>query len=382
MNSKKKPAFGKTLTIGVLTRFVVTCVLFTLASIVMLFFGMFVCYLIPWNGGLIYELLIMVRDNVVFFMGLFLVAGYIIIFLIYWGKTLGYLGDVVRATEQIYKGGDGPVILPAALHDIEAQMNQIKSDMLASRRAAEDADRRKNDLVVYLAHDLKTPLTSVIGYLTLLQDEQELTTEQRAKYTGIALDKAERLEDLINEFFDITRFSLTSVTLDRRSVNLSLMLEQIADEFAPMLRERGLSCAVNAPSELMISCDPDKLQRVFDNLLRNAMNYSYSNTEISITLSVEGERAEIVFVNRGDTIPAPQLERLFEQFYRLDSARMSRTGGSGLGLAIAKEIVESHGGNIRCESNGRLTSFVISLPLYKEVRHVFKRNRAGLSEPK
>lgn len=363
MNSKKKPAFGKTLTIGVLTRFVVTCVLFTLASIVMLFFGMFVCYLIPWNGGLIYELLIMVRDNVVFFMGLFLVAGYIIIFLIYWGKTLGYLGDVVRATEQIYKGGDGPVILPAALHDIEAQMNQIKSDMLASRRAAEDADRRKNDLVVYLAHDLKTPLTSVIGYLTLLQDEQELTTEQRAKYTGIALDKAERLEDLINEFFDITRFSLTSVTLDRRSVNLSRMLEQIADEFAPMLRERGLSCAVNAPSELMISCDPDKLQRVFDNLLRNAMNYSYSNTEISITLSVEGERAEIVFVNRGDTIPAPQLERLFEQFYRLDSARMSRTGGSGLGLAIAKEIVELHGGSISAQSADERIIFNVLLPL-------------------
>lgn len=363
MNSKKKPAFGKTLTIGVLTRFVVTCVLFTLASIVMLFFGMFVCYLIPWNGGLIYELLIMVRDNVVFFMGLFLVAGYIIIFLIYWGKTLGYLGDVVRATEQIYKGGDGPVILPAALHDIEAQMNQIKSDMLASRRAAEDADRRKNDLVVYLAHDLKTPLTSVIGYLTLLQDEQELTTEQRAKYTGIALDKAERLEDLINEFFDITRFSLTSVTLDRRSVNLSRMLEQIADEFAPMLCERGLSCAVNAPSELMISCDPDKLQRVFDNLLRNAMNYSYSNTEISITLSVEGERAEIVFVNRGDTIPAPQLERLFEQFYRLDSARMSRTGGSGLGLAIAKEIVELHGGSISAQSADERIIFTVLLPL-------------------
>ena len=363
MNSKKKPAFGRTLTIGVLTRFVVTCVLFTLASIVMLFFGMFVCYLIPWNGGLIYELLIMVRDNVVFFMGLFLVAGYIIIFLIYWGKTLGYLGDVVRATEQIYKGGDGPVILPAALHDIEAQMNQIKSDMLASRRAAEDADRRKNDLVVYLAHDLKTPLTSVIGYLTLLQDEQELTTEQRAKYTGIALDKAERLEDLINEFFDITRFSLTSVTLDRRSVNLSRMLEQIADEFAPMLRERGLTCAVSAPPGVMLNCDPDKLQRVFDNLLRNAMNYSYSNTEISITLSVEGERAEIVFVNRGDTIPAPQLERLFEQFYRLDSARMSRTGGSGLGLAIAKEIVELHGGSISAQSADERIIFTVLLPL-------------------
>ena len=157
--------------------------------------------------------------------------------------------------------------------------------------------------------------------------------------------------------------TLTSVTLDRRSVNLSRMLEQIADEFAPMLRERGLSCAVNAPSELMISCDPDKLQRVFDNLLRNAMNYSYSNTEISITLSVEGERAEIVFVNRGDTIPAPQLERLFEQFYRLDSARMSRTGGSGLGLAIAKEIVELHGGSISAQSADERIIFTVLLPL-------------------
>ena len=363
MNSRKKPAFRRSLTLGVLTRFIMTCVLFTLGSFVALYLGMFVCYLLPWNGGILYGILITIRDNVVFFMGLFLACGYVVIFLIYWGKTLGYLGDVVRATEQIYKGGDGPVILPAALHDIENQMNQIKSDMLASRRAAEDAEKRKNDLVVYLAHDLKTPLTSVIGYLTLLQDEPELTAAQRARYTGIALDKAERLEDLINEFFDITRFSLTSVTLERRSVNLSLMLEQIADEFAPMLRERGLTCAVSAPPGVMLNCDPDKLQRVFDNLLRNAMNYSYPDSEISVSLRVENDRAEIAFANHGDTIPAEQLERLFEQFYRLDSARTSRTGGSGLGLAIAKEIVELHGGHISAQSADERIVFNVSLPL-------------------
>ena len=316
-----------------------TCVLFTLGSFVALYLGMFVCYLLPWNGGILYGILITIRDNVVFFMGLFLVCGYVVIFLIYWGKTLGYL------------------------HDIENQMNQIKNDMLASRRAAEDAEKRKNDLVVYLAHDLKTPLTSVIGYLTLLQDEPELTAAQRARYTGIALDKAERLEDLINEFFDITLFSLTSVTLERRSVNLSLMLEQIADEFAPMLRERGLTCAVSAPPGVMLNCDPDKLQRVFDNLLRNAMNYSYPDSEISVSLRVENGRAEIAFANHGDTIPAEQLERLFEQFYRLDSARTSRTGGSGLGLAIAKEIVELHGGHISAQSADERIVFNVSLPL-------------------
>ena len=196
-----------------------------------------------------------------------------------------------------------------------------------------------------------------------MQDERDLPATERAKYTGIALDKAERLEDLINEFFDITRFSLTSVTLDRRSVNLSRMLEQIADEFIPMLHERGLTCAVNAPAGVMISCDPDKLQRVFDNLLRNAINYSYENTEITISLSVEGERARITFMNHGDTIPAAQLDRLFEQFYRLDSARQSRTGGSGLGLAIAKEIVELHGGSISAQSVDNRIVFSVTLPL-------------------
>lgn len=341
-----------------------TCVLFTLGSFVALYLGMFVCYLLPWNGGILYGILITIRDNVVFFMGLFLVCGYVVIFLIYWGKTLGYLGDVVRATEQIYKGGDGPVILPAALHDIENQMNQIKSDMLASRRAAEDAEKRKNDLVVYLAHDLKTPLTSVIGYLTLLQDEPELTAAQRARYTGIALDKAERLEDLINEFFDITRFSLTSLTLELKTVSLSRMLEQTADEFAPLLAEKGLACRVIAPPDVSITCDPDKLERVFDNLLRNAINYSYEGTDITVTLAVDGDTAHLSFTNEGDDIPRHKLERIFEQFYRLDSSRGSRTGGAGLGLAIAKEIVELHGGSISAESaEGRIT-FRVSLPLH------------------
>ena len=153
------------------------------------------------------------------------------------------------------------------------------------------------------------------------------------------------------------------MTLDRRSVNLSLMLEQIADEFAPMLRERGLSCTVNAPAGTMISCDPDKLQRVFDNLLRNAINYSYENTEIRISLAIEGDHANITVINHGDTIPAAQLDRLFEQFYRLDSARRSRTGGSGLGLAIAKEIVELHGGSISAQSVDNRIIFSVTLPL-------------------
>ena len=153
---------------------------------------------------------------------------------------------------------------------------------MRSAMHAREAEQRKNDLIVYLAHDLKTPLTSIIGYLTLLRDEPELSPAMRAKYTGIALDKAERLETLINEFFEITRFSLTHLTLQREEVNLTRMLEQVTFEFQPVLAEMDLVWDLSLPPDVVVVCDPDKLERVFDNLLRNANNYSYPGTLIRV----------------------------------------------------------------------------------------------------
>ena len=134
--------------------------------------------------------------------------------------------------------GEEPIRLPEPMEDVEDQLNAVREQALQDARAAREAEQRKNDLVVYLAHDLKTPLTSVIGYLTLLRDEPQLSPELRSRYTGIALEKAERLEDLINEFFDITRFSLTHLELEKQPTDLSRMLEQVASEFAPSSRKR------------------------------------------------------------------------------------------------------------------------------------------------
>ena len=269
------------------------------------------------------------------------------------------------------------------------ELEQMKEELagLKQRNAeleaqAREAKQRRQDLVAFLAHDLKTPLTSVLGYLNLLHDEPGLTPEQRAKYTGIALDKARRLEELISEFFDITRMDLQGAGQERCVIHLSILLEQLADEFYPLFAEKGLTCRTDITPQLTTRGDPDKLARVFDNVLRNAVSYSTPGGRVDIQAKTVGRQAEITIRNEGLEIPEGELANIFQKFYRLDAARSSRTGGAGLGLAIAKEIVESHGGNIRCESNGRLTSFVISLPLYKEVRHVFKRNRAGLSEPK
>jgi two-component system sensor histidine kinase VanS len=257
---------------------------------------------------------------------------------------------------------DQIIELPSELHDVEKDMNLIKTNFKRNQQLAKEAEQRKNDLVVYLAHDLKTPLTSVIGYLTLLRDESQISEELRTKYLSISLEKAVRLEDLINEFFEITRFNFTTLNLDLSSVNLTRMIEQTVYEFKPMLSEKGLQCTISAVSDIIINCDANKLQRVLDNLLRNAVNYSFSSTTIEILVIQNNEGVKLKVLNHGNTIANEKLDRIFEQFYRLDTARTTQNGGAGLGLAIAKEIVELHGGTISAFSENETIMFEIAIP--------------------
>ena len=241
-------------------------------------------------------------------------------------------------------------------------INNIGSGLDAAVENSLKKERMQTELITNVSHDLKTPLTSVIGYLTLLHDEKEISPALQEKYLGVALEKAERLEDLINEFFDITRFNLTHLTLDVSRINLTRMLEQTLYEFAPMFAEKQLDTSVQVPADLYFLCDPDKLQRVLDNLLRNAVNYSFPESVIKIRLYVDMGILTLIVENEGSTIPPEKLERIFEQFFRLDSSRASRNGGAGLGLAIAKEIVELHGGKISAESHDNHVIFQVDLP--------------------
>ena len=256
--------------------------------------------------------------------------------------------------------------LPRELSPLQEDLDALQRQMKQREDAARESEQRKQDLVAFLAHDLKTPLTSVVGYLTLLRDEPGLDAAQRAKFTGIALDKAERLEELLGEFFDITRMDLDSGAGERHPIQLSMLLEQLSDEFYPLFAEKELECTVEIQHHLVVLGDPDKLARVFDNVLRNAVSYSTPGGRVEVRARKVERQAEIVVRNEGLEIPEGELANIFHKFYRLDAARSTRTGGAGLGLAIAKEIVELHGGAIRAESNGRFTSFVITLPLFEE----------------
>jgi two-component system sensor histidine kinase VanS len=306
---------------------------------------------------------------------------------IIFSNFMRYFDEVNNGIDALIKGGDAQIELSPEMAFMEQKLNTLKRTLEKREQDAKLAERRKNDLVIYLAHDIKTPLTSVVGYLSLLDEAPDMPAEQKARYAHIALDKAYRLERLIDEFFEITRYNLQAITLSKKDFDLHYMLVQMTDEFYPLLSANGKRAAVRASIEpgsagfnniintglrpgvahsgdenLTIYGDPDKLARVFNNILKNAVAYSPDNSVIDITAAISGGTATIVFSNAG-SIPKDKLASIFDKFYRLDSARSSDTGGAGLGLAIAKEIVVSHGGRIYADSDGKQTSFTVELPV-------------------
>lgn len=325
--------------------------------------GFLLCKQFTWyENDPLYQFLDWVRDYVVFVGVLVVFLGWVVISYYFIARSAQNLEWLLSGAEELAHPADAPIRLPQGLKSAEDQLNLVREQALRATQAAKDAEQRKNDLVVYLAHDLKTPLTSVIGYLTLLRDEPELSPAMRERYTGVALDKAERLEDLINEFFDITRFSLTHLELEKGDTDLKRMLEQMCSEFGPVLAQREMICQLDLPEELRAVCDPDKMARVFDNLLNNACHYAYPGSILRVAARAEGERIVLTFRNAGPTIPPEKLSRMFEQFFRLDASRGTRTGNAGLGLAIAKEIVEAHGGTITAQSKREEVLFTVILP--------------------
>lgn len=370
----KKDRYGRRASLQIMAQYALSLILYPL--------GCFALFVLAANAyslyrrvthdesGLIFLLAQVVRDTLGLWAILAAVAGWIVLTRHFVCRPLRHLDEVVAAAEALSSPSETPIRLSSDLQSIQDNLNLVREQALRNALLAKEAEQRKNDLVVYLAHDLKTPLTSVIGYLTLLADETQISPELRAKYTDIALTKALRLEDLINEFFDITRFNLTTLTLERTHIDFSRMLEQTVSEFLPVLSEKGLFWRTEIEPDVTLLCDPDKLARVFDNLIRNAVNYSYPETEIFLSMKRltdgDGSCAVVTVENHGRTIPPEKLEHIFEQFFRLDSSRASSTGGAGLGLAIAKEIVGLHGGVITAQSGEERVSFTVKLPLYRK----------------
>lgn len=281
-------------------------------------------------------------------------------------KIFSYVFAVSESADKLFDKNVEYINLPPEMVEVEKKLNHFKTEAIKNERFARENEQKKDELIVYLAHDIKTPLTSMIGYLSLLSEIKDMPQEQRNRYIDIALDKSYRLEDLINELFDVARFNSEKIVSEKEEINLNLMLEQIADDFYPTLKEMNKKINFTSDEKTILYADPDKLSRVFNNLIKNAVNYSKENTDIDISIINKENQVTVNITNKGKQIPKEKLDKIFEKFYRLDSSRTSKTGGSGLGLAIAKEIVELHGGKIYAESDMKETTFSVILPIIEQ----------------
>ncbi|MCI9527918.1 MAG: HAMP domain-containing histidine kinase [Lachnospiraceae bacterium] len=303
------------------------------------------------------------RENMVL---IIFIAVTLCFMLLFWASLswfTRYFNEIDAGLEKLIQGEEKEIILSQEMEPMEKKLNLLRQTLERRELEAKLAEERKNNLVMYLAHDIRTPLTSVIGYLSLLEEAPDMPLEQKAKYVHITLEKANRLEQLINEFFEITRYNIQQIVLEKEKIDLYYMLLQMMEEFYPLLSQKGNQAVLHGDENVTVYGDPVKLARVFNNILKNAVAYSYEETKIHIFLEeMESGKVVVKFKNQGKTIPKEKLSSIFEKFYRMDEARNSNTGGAGLGLAIAKEIVKRHGGEITAESEKEQVTFVVELP--------------------
>lgn len=303
-----------------------------------------------------------IRNNMEMFIWLFILLSFFLFFYASLNWFMKYFRQIDEGLDVLLNGKEQEIVLSREMEDMEQKLNMVRRTLEKRELEAKLAEQRKNDLVMYLAHDIRTPLTSVIGYLSLLEEAPDMPAEQKAKYVHITLEKAYRLETLVNEFFEITRYNLQQIILEKEKLDLSYMMMQMADEFYPILSVNGNTIELQMDEDIHIDGDPVKLARVFQNILKNAASYSSPGTVITIRAEEKEDRICISFENEGKTIPKQKLDSIFEKFYRLDDARFTEKGGAGLGLAIAKEIVLLHGGRISAESKDGRTVFKVELP--------------------
>ncbi|WP_206809692.1 sensor histidine kinase [Paradesulfitobacterium ferrireducens] len=279
--------------------------------------------------------------------------------------SLRYFSEVAQGLQVIARG-DLSYQLPKKSEDelgiLADNINSMTRQLRDTLEAERLAERTKKELITNVSHDLRTPLTSIIGYLGLLVQNKHASPEEEQHYLGIAYRKSLRLKNLIEALFEYTKLDAGQMALHKEEVDLAQLLRQLAEEFVPLCEQEGVKMQFLAPAEkLLLHGDGNKLARVFENLISNALKYGKEGKLIRVNVRDEGNWNVVSVINYGPEIPAEEIAHIFERFYRVEKSRAEETGGSGLGLAISKQIVELHGGMISATSTQGETVFTVRL---------------------
>lgn len=313
------------------------------------------------------------RDTLVSFMLVTVIATicfFIIYFLLFIKrlvKDMTYISD--RIIDIVDGKSDEKIIIERQdeIGEIAGRINEMTEQINQLITSERDALQSNKDLIACVAHDLRTPITSVKGYLDLALDTKHYDLEQRQKYVRIAQTKANRLEYLIHDLFNYTKLTSGEITLHRSKIDLVQLVEQMMEEFYPLFQEEELECTTKYNiSYLEMNMDGELIARAVQNLLSNAIKYGKDGKHVYVELECLEQEVQIRVTNYGLVIPEESIKHLFDKFYRVERSRNVKTGGTGLGLNIAQEIVHLHGGRIQVTSGASGTCFTIALPLHKE----------------
>lgn len=256
-----------------------------------------------------------------------------------------------------------PFRLKGRTQHVVTSVNALVDSAVQSMNDERQIEKSKDELITNVSHDLRTPLTSIIGYLRLIEDKQYHSEEDILKYSHIAYEKAKQMKNLVEDLFEYTKVQQHGAPVNIMQVNLGQLLEQVSASFELEGQNRGIEItSKTTPSPLIIDADPEKLGRVFSNLVANGLKYGRGASYISLNAKEHGDKVTVTVANDGEQIPEESLSHLFERFYRVEASRSKATGGTGLGLAIVKSVVDLHHGTVTVKSNINQTAFIVTLP--------------------
>ena len=293
------------------------------------------------------------------------ILAFAVTFLLLQEKSAAYISHISDAIERISDGDlntQVEVVGDDEFSSMASNLNKMVEDIRRLMDKERESERTKNELITNVAHDLRTPLTSIIGYLELLSGQVVLPPEMQKKYIDIAYSKAKRLEKLIEDLFGFTKMNYGKLAMHVSKVDIVKLLGQLLEESYPNFANKGLSYELqsNVPAK-MITADGNLLARLFDNLIGNAIKYGAEGKRILVKVMADTDEVQVSVTNYGYVIPAEELPLIFDKFYRVEQSRSTHTGGTGLGLAIVKNIVDMHGGTITVKSDLNGTVFTVTL---------------------
>lgn len=280
-------------------------------------------------------------------------------------NIISYINEMTKSVRRIAAGNLNEVVEVRGKDElayIAASLNDMTEKLLVLMEKERDSERSKNDLITNVAHDLRTPLTSIIGYMGYLTTRKDLKEEERDNYIQMVYSKAKRLEKLIEDLFSFTKLNHGKIAMKVSRVDIVMLTNQLLDDFYPSFEKEGLECElICKKSSIIINADGNLIARSFDNLINNAIKYGKEGKYIRIFIEEKDDTVVVSVVNYGYVIPKEDVGKLFNKFFRVEQSRSANTGGTGLGLAIVKNIVDMHKGNIEVRSDLNGTEFVVTL---------------------